>query len=68
MWQQRQHEQFCLSVRRGHPKKGGALNVGIVGGSAKDTADPHTASYEPDIAIQYIMYQGITNFDLDARS
>jgi len=51
----------------GTPNKGGDLKVGIVGGSAKDTADPQTASYEPDIAIQYIMYQGITNFDLDAQ-
>ena len=39
--------------------------VGIVGGSAKDTADPHTGSYEPDIAIQYIMYEGLTNWDFD---
>ena len=36
----------------GTPNKGGDLMVGIVGGSAKDTADPHTGSYEPDIAIQ----------------
>jgi peptide/nickel transport system substrate-binding protein len=49
------------------PKKGGSLNVGIVGGSAKDTADPQMAAYEPDIAIQYIMYEGITTFDLDAQ-
>src|SRR5664280_1470624 len=44
----------------GTAKKGGNLVVGIVGGSAKDTADPHTGSYEPDIAIQYIMYEGPT--------
>jgi peptide/nickel transport system substrate-binding protein len=46
--------------------KGGSLRVGIVGGSAKDTADPHRASYEPDIAIQYQMYDGLTAFDTDA--
>ncbi|HET6476812.1 MAG TPA: ABC transporter substrate-binding protein [Thermoleophilia bacterium] len=48
-------------------KKGGSLRVGIVGGSAKDTADPHTASYEPDIAIQYQVYDGLTYFDDNAQ-
>ena len=33
----------------GEPKMGGDLRVGIVGGSAKDTADPQLASFEPDI-------------------
>jgi len=47
------------------PTKGGDLMVGIVGGSAKDTADPHTGSFEPDIAIQYIMYEGLTAWDFD---
>ena len=41
--------------------------VGIVGGSAKDTADPHTGSFEPDIAIQYIMYEGLTAWDWDVQ-
>ncbi len=49
------------------PTKGGDLMVGIVGGSAKDTADPQVGSYEPDIAIQYIMYEGLCNFDFDAQ-
>src|SRR5512135_1953728 len=39
------------SSAAGTPKKGGDLAVGIVGGSANDTADPNAASYEPDIAI-----------------
>ena len=43
------------------PNKGGDLVVGIVGGSSKDTADPQIASFEPDIAISYIMYEGLTN-------
>jgi peptide/nickel transport system substrate-binding protein len=51
----------------GTPNKGGDLMVGIVGGSAKDTADPHVGSYEPDIAIQYIMYEGLTKWDFDAQ-
>jgi peptide/nickel transport system substrate-binding protein len=49
------------------PTKGGDLMVGIVGGSAKDTADPHTGSFEPDIAIQYIMYEGLTAWDWDVQ-
>jgi len=49
------------------PKKGGSLKVGIVGGSAKDTADPQAASFEPDIAIQYCMYDGLTAFDQEAK-
>jgi len=51
----------------GTPNKGGDLMVGIVGGSAKDTADPHIGSYEPDIAIQYIMYEGLTVWDWDMQ-
>ena len=48
------------------PKKGGSLRVGIVGGSAKDTADPHMASFEPDIAIQYNVYDGLLGIDENA--
>jgi peptide/nickel transport system substrate-binding protein len=51
----------------GTPKKGGDLVVGIVGGSAKDTADPNTGGYEPDIAIQYITYEGLTNWSFDMK-
>ena len=53
------------SPAAGTPNKGGDLMVGIVGSSAKDTADPHTGSFEPDIAIQYIMYEGLTAWDFD---
>jgi peptide/nickel transport system substrate-binding protein len=49
------------------PKKGGSLKVGIIGGSQTDTADPANAAYEPDIAIQYQLYDGLTGFDLDAK-
>ena len=55
------------SAAAGTPNKGGDLMVGIVGGSAKDTADPHTGSFEPDIAIQYIMYEGLTAWDFDMK-
>jgi len=50
----------------GEAKKGGSLRVGIVGGSSKDTADPHTASFEPDIAIQYQLYDGLMGVDENA--
>lgn len=53
------------AAAEGSPTKGGDLMVGIVGGSAKDTADPHKGSFEPDIAIQYIMYEGLTTWDWD---
>ena len=53
------------SAAAGTANKGGDLMVGIVGGSAKDTADPHKGSYEPDIAIQYIMYEGLTSWSFD---
>ena len=49
------------------PNKGGDLVVGIVGGSSKDTADPQIASFEPDIAIAYIMYEGLTMWDFDMQ-
>jgi len=51
----------------GAPTKGGDLVVGIVGGSAKDTADPNAGGYEPDIAIQYIMFEGLTNWSFDMK-
>lgn len=51
----------------GTANKGGDLMVGIVGGSAKDTADPQAASFEPDIAIAYIMYEGLTAWDFDMQ-
>jgi peptide/nickel transport system substrate-binding protein len=48
------------------PKKGGSLKVGILAGGT-DTADPHAAAYEPDIAIQYQLYDGLTGFDTEAN-
>lgn len=45
------------------PKRGGHLRIGIVGGSAKDTADPHLAPFIPDDAINWLMFQGLVEFD-----
>jgi peptide/nickel transport system substrate-binding protein len=47
----------------GGPKKGGSLRVGIVGGSAKDTADPHLSAFEPDNLIEYNVFDNLTWFD-----
>jgi peptide/nickel transport system substrate-binding protein len=45
------------------PKRGGHLRIGLVGGSAKDTADPHLAPFIPDDAINWLMFQGLVEFD-----
>ena len=47
------------------PKTGGSLRVGIVGGSAKDTPDPHKASFEADICLQNLIYAGLATFSPD---
>jgi peptide/nickel transport system substrate-binding protein len=44
------------------PKRGGMANVGLVGGSAKDTADPHIANFEPDDALNWLMYEGLVEY------
>ncbi len=51
----------------GTPKQGGSLRVGIVGGSAKDTADPQLATSQVDICIGYVMYEGLMSFDTDGK-
>lgn len=48
-------------------RKGGSLRIGIVGGSAKDTTDPHVASYEPDVAIAAQLYDSLIAFDTNAQ-
>ena len=45
------------------PKRGGHLRIGLVGGSAKDTADPHLAPFIPDDALNWLMFQGLVEFD-----
>lgn len=41
----------------GKPKRGGSLRVGVAGGGAKDTVDPHIAATNPDIARVNAMYE-----------
>ena len=47
----------------GEPKKGGALRVGIGGGSAKDTLDAMTATSDPQIMTQKQIYDGLMGWD-----
>jgi peptide/nickel transport system substrate-binding protein len=49
----------------GAPKTGGDLRVGLVGGSAKDTLDPHIAAFEPDICIEWQLYDNLLHWDDD---
>lgn len=46
-------------------KKGGNLRVGLVGGSAQDTADPHRALLVPDDALNWLMYEGLMQYSPD---
>ena len=47
------------------PVKGGILNVGLVGGRAADTADPHIAPFVPDDALNWLMYEGLMQYTPD---
>ncbi|MBN2204037.1 MAG: peptide ABC transporter substrate-binding protein [Thermoleophilia bacterium] len=47
------------------PVKGGILNVGLVGGRAADTADPHIAPFIPDDALNWLMYEGLMQYTPD---
>jgi len=49
----------------GGPKTGGELKVGLVGGSAKDTADPQMAPFVPDDALNWLMFEGLVNWTPD---
>ena len=49
------------------PKKGGALNVGIGGGSAKDSLDGMTATSEPQITIQFQIYDSLMGWDTQSQ-
>jgi peptide/nickel transport system substrate-binding protein len=41
------------------PKRGGNLNIGLVGGSAKDVADPGNPFNEPSDALSSLMFEGL---------
>jgi len=49
------------------PKKGGALKVGIGGGSAKDTLDAQIATNETQIVIQFQIYDSLMGWDPQSK-
>jgi peptide/nickel transport system substrate-binding protein len=50
------------------PKKGGHIRSGVTGGSAKDSLDAHTAYLdEPQIAMQWQLYDSLLGFDPDHK-
>jgi peptide/nickel transport system substrate-binding protein len=51
----------------GSPKKGGALRVGVVGGSAKDTLDAHSPVTHPDEARAIQLYETLASYDTDHK-
>jgi len=51
----------------GNPKKGGVLRSGIVGGSAKDTLDPHVAINEPENANGFQLYNRLIEYTPDQK-
>jgi peptide/nickel transport system substrate-binding protein len=55
------------SSSAGAAKKGGVAKVGIVGGSSKDTADPHNSAFEPDEALNWLMFEGLVEFSPDYK-
>ena len=51
------------SAAAGTPKKGGALKVGIGGGSAKDTLDAMISTTETQIDYQFQLYDSLMGWD-----
>lgn len=51
----------------GPPKRGGTLRVGLAGGGAKDSVDPHIAATNPDIARVCNMYEPLAWRDAQYR-
>lgn len=49
------------------PKDGGALRVGIVGGSAKDTLDAHAPVTHPDEARAFQLYATLASYDANHK-
>ena len=47
------------------PKKGGSLKVGIATGSGKETFEPHSIGFEPEIANSINMYNRLVEFTPD---
>lgn len=52
----------------GPPRRGGTLRVGITGGGASDTLDPHTPATNPDIARVRNLYEPLLYRDHEYRT
>ena len=47
----------------GPPRRGGVLRVGVTGGGASDTLDPHSPATNPDIARTLSLYEPLLHWD-----
>ncbi|MBP2368099.1 ABC transporter substrate-binding protein [Pseudonocardia parietis] len=47
----------------GPPRQGGVLRVGVTGGGASDTLDPHIPATNPDIARTISLYEPLVHWD-----
>ncbi|ANY09241.1 ABC transporter substrate-binding protein [Pseudonocardia sp. HH130630-07] len=47
----------------GPPRRGGVLRVGVTGGGASDTVDPHSPATNPDIARTLSLYEPLLHWD-----
>lgn len=56
-----------VTASDGKPVRGGALRVGVSGGSAKDTLDPHSPLSYPDQARVVNLYEPLFTHDADYR-
>ncbi|MFD2489100.1 ABC transporter substrate-binding protein [Amycolatopsis jiangsuensis] len=57
----------AAAVPTGPPRRGGTLRVGVTGGGASDTLDPHIPATNPDIARVINLYEPLLLRDHDYR-
>ncbi|PXY29020.1 peptide ABC transporter substrate-binding protein [Prauserella sp. PE36] len=57
----------AVAAPTGAPRRGGTLRVGITGGGASDTLDPHIPATSPDIARVRNLYEPLLYRDHDYR-
>lgn len=55
----------AVSRPSGPPRRGGTLRVGVTGGGAADTLDPHIPATNPDIARTINLYEPLLGRDHD---
>ncbi|GAA4536767.1 ABC transporter substrate-binding protein [Amycolatopsis samaneae] len=58
---------FAAPAPTGPPRRGGTLRVGVTGGGAADTLDPHSPATNPDIARVINLYEPLLIRDHDYR-